>query len=58
MTPPWLKSSKCMDLRDVITLTLDDVRDLKLENDDVSYAAKSLNHHTHKLKDFLLLYNQ
>jgi hypothetical protein len=47
-----------MDLTDFITLTLDDVNDLRLVNDDGSYAAKPLSHHVRKLKAFLLLYNQ
>ena len=47
-----------MDLTDVVTLTLDDVSDLTLVNDDGSYAAKPLNHHIRKLKAFLLLYNK
>jgi hypothetical protein len=45
-----------MDLTDVITLTLEDVNDLKLVNGDGSYASKPLNHHVRKLKALLLLY--
>jgi hypothetical protein len=39
-----------MDLTDVITLTLDDLYNLKLLNDDGNYAAKLLNWHVRKLK--------
>jgi hypothetical protein len=53
-----IQQQEKMDLTDIITLTLDDVNDLKLVNDDGSYAAKPLNHHICKLKAFLLLYNQ
>jgi hypothetical protein len=43
---------------DVITLTMEDVNNLKLVNDDGSYAAKPLNHQVRKLKAFLLLSSQ
>jgi hypothetical protein len=49
---------KMMVLTDIITLTLDNERDLKMVNDDASYAAKPFNHHVHNLKPDLLLYSQ
>jgi hypothetical protein len=52
-----IQQQEWMDLMDIITLTLDEVNDLKLVNDDAIYAAKPLKHHVHKRKAFLLLYN-
>jgi hypothetical protein len=53
-----MQPQEWMDLADVITLTLDEVNDLKLLNDDGSNAAKPLKHYVRKLKAFLLLYNK
>jgi hypothetical protein len=53
-----IQKKEWMYLTDVITLTLDDVSDLKLVNNDGSYTAKPWSHHVRKRKAFLLLYNQ
>jgi hypothetical protein len=54
----YIREQGWRELSDVVMITLDEVADFKLVNDDGSYKAKPLNHHLRKFKGFLLMYNR
>ena len=54
----FIKEQGWTSLTDIVMITLDEVGEFKLLNDDGSFKAKPLLHHVRKFKGFLLYYNR